>query len=431
VSSDNVRMSLLTLATGFGRASEQVARAPKVERAAADAAPSHRVRAQPTRGSLPPAVLLGGVVNALSVARDLGRMGVQVYAIGSSDSLAKHSRYARWIDVPADDDEESAWATYLLGPDAAHLEGAVLLACSDAGIRVVVAHREALARRFLLDVSDPRAQIEMLDKLTTYQHAAAAGVCTPRFWAVTQRERLMAIRDELVYPLVVKPRLSHVFEARFRKKHIVAETFDDVARGFDAASEANVDVLLVEHVPGGDDHLASYFTYVDANGTPLVDFTKRIIRRYPAGMGAACYHITDRVPELIGPSRELLRQSGLRGLANIEFKRDDRDGKYKLIECNGRFAASNGLVSDAGCNLAALAYSRIVGLPQDLPTTFRSGMRMWDPARDFLAFRERRRNGELSLWQWLRSVAHRQTFPIFRWTDPFPACARLTRMFKR
>ena len=101
------------------------------------------------------------------------------------------SRYSTWIDVPAGADEEAAWAEYLLGPDADRLTGAVLLSCCDAGIRVIVAHREALAKRFLLDISDPRAQIEMLDKLSTYEHAAVAGVDTPKFWAVATRERLM------------------------------------------------------------------------------------------------------------------------------------------------------------------------------------------------------------------------------------------------
>src|SRR3954465_5374149 len=48
---------------------------------------------------LPPAVVLGGEVNALSVIRDLGRLGVTVYAIGEGDACTRHSRYCRWIDL--------------------------------------------------------------------------------------------------------------------------------------------------------------------------------------------------------------------------------------------------------------------------------------------------------------------------------------------
>ena len=91
-------------------------------------------------------------------------------------------------------------------------------------------------------------------------------------------------------------------------------------------------MLLVEKVPGPDDLLCSYYTYLDADGEALFDFTKRIIRRFPVGMGNGCYHITDRNPEVREVALKLFRHVGLRGLANAEFKRDQRDGRLKLIE---------------------------------------------------------------------------------------------------
>lgn len=384
----------------------------------------------PPPTDLPPVLLLGGELNALSVARDLGHMGVTVYAVGAADSCVKHSKYVQWIDVDSGCGEESAWAAFLLGQASDHLRGAVVLACSDAGIRVLAKYRDVLLERFRLDESDPRAQLDMLDKLMTYEHAAAAGVRTPRFWAIASRHELLGMKDELVYPLIVKPRLSHVFEERFGKKHVVAQSFDEVLTAFDAAHDAGIGMLLVEMIPGGDDHLVSYFTYVDADGRVLLDYTKSVLRRYPAGIGAACYHLVEWVPEIVRPSRALIHESGLRGLANIEYKLDPRDRQYKLIECNGRFAGSNCLVSASGCKLAALVYDQILGRPHRVPRRFKGGMRMWDPARDFFAFRERHATGDLSLLGWLLSLCHCQTFPVFRWTDPKPSWKRAVRMLR-
>jgi len=376
-------------------------------------------------------VLLGGEANALSVARDLGRMGVKVYAVGDADSCVRRCRYCRWVDPsPATSDEES-WARFLLGDSSDFLHGAAVLACSDAGLRVLAEHRYELASRYLLDESNLAAQIAVLDKLTTYKQAAAAGVAAPGFWEAGTRQQVLELKDRLVFPLMIKPRLSHLFEARFGRKHVIAADFTALLDAYDTASAAGMDVLLMEWVPGGDERLCSYYTYLDEKSTPLFHFTKRIIRRYPVGMGAACYHITDAIPELIEPANRLFRHVGLRGLANVEFKHDPRDGQYKLIECNARFTASNGLVSASGVNLAAFVYNRIIGRPAPPPHHFKTGMRLWDPVRDYWSFGELRAAGDLTLAGWIKSILHRQTFQYLWTSDPLPALARLFKPLRR
>ena len=374
----------------------------------------------------PPVILVGGDANALSVARDLGRAGVRVYALDGEDQGARHSRYARRIALHAADAEsiEHVWAKFLLGPESDHLRGAVLLACSDAAIQLLMRHRDAMQARFLLDDANPDAQRAMLDKLTTYQHARAAGVATPAFWEVSSRDDVLALREELRFPLMVKPRLSHEFEARFGRKHVIVKSFVELIHVFDTTAAADVGVLLMENIPGPDDLLCSYYTYIDERGEPLFHFTKRVVRRYPAGMGAASYHVTDWIPELVRPATKLIRQVGLRGLANVEFKLDPRDGQYKLIECNARFTASNCLLTRAGVNLAILVYDRITGRPHASIESYTLGLRLWDPRRDVLAFLELHRAGQLSIGQWLASIAHRQTFFFFTWRDPMPALFR-------
>ncbi|WP_406693556.1 hypothetical protein V5E97_21205 [Singulisphaera sp. Ch08] len=377
---------------------------------------------------LPPAILLGGGANALSVARCLAGAGVSVYAINEPEAYVRYSRHCQWLSVPVvEQDIEGSWARYLLGPESDHLQGAVLLSCSDAGIQVIARHREALEHRFRLDDSNREAQGRVLDKLTTYQEARIAGVPTPRFWVAESSEQVVALREALVYPLLVKPRLSHLFEERFGKKFVVVNDFDELLATFDAVSEAGIETLLMELIPGGDDLLCSYYTYLDEQGQPLFHFTKRIIRRFPVGMGTACYHITDWNPEVAKLALKLCGQVGLRGLANVEFKRDPRDGQLKLIECNARFTASNCLVAGSGFDLASFVYNRIVGRPQQPLEKYHQGMRLWDPIRDFEAFLELRRRGELSFLGWLRSILHFQTFAYFQWTDPLPALMRISK----
>jgi predicted ATP-grasp superfamily ATP-dependent carboligase len=145
-------------------------------------------------------------------------------------------------------------------------------------------------------------------------------------------------------------------------------------------------------------------------------------------MGLGCYHVTDRVAEIGELSRRFLRQVGLRGLAAVEFKRDPRDGVPKLIECNARFTAANGLVAASGVDIAAFVYRRAVGLPHHPMNDFKVGLHVWDPVIDFLSFLQLRRMGKLSFFGWIRSLMYPQTFAFFRLSDPLPAVARSWKM---
>ena len=360
-------------------------------------------------------------------------MGVAVFALNEAGAFVRYSRYCRPLDapVPRAGEEARVWADFLLGTASDSLAGAVLLACSDAGIEMIAAHRESLSAKYLLDESHPPAQLAMLNKLATYQAAVAAGVPTPAFWLADSPDELADIRDRLVFPLIVKPRFSHVFEARTGRKLIVAHNFSEVTAAVATITATGTGCLLVEMIPGPDSLLCSYFTYLDADSKPLLHFTKRVIRRYPTLTGAGCYHITDWNPKLAELGNRLFSHVQLRGLANVEFKHDVRDGKFKLIECNARFVGSDCLVSRAGVNFAELVYCRITGRPRPPQGLYAKRMRLWDPVRDFQAFLELRKTGQLTLGSWLASVMHRQTFNWFRWSDPLPALARLTAPLRK
>lgn len=387
----------------------------------AESVDPHRFARGADSTKLPPVVILGGGANALSVARSFGRRKIKVYAINKPDAAVCYSRFAERIPIPHCPSYVASWTDFLTGPQSEHLRGAVLLAASDVGLEIIANHRQALKKKYRLDESNPLAQLAMLDKLSTYQAATAAGVSTPRYWSVASREQLHSLRDSLVYPLLVKPKSSYAFTDRFRGKFFVANDFREVILGCERIADAGIECLLVEKIPGPDSLLCSYYTYLDEDGQPLFDFTKRIIRRNPPGMGLASYHITDWNPAVRDAALPLFQAVGLRGLANAEFKLDERDGMLKLIECNARFTEANGLVAQCGFDLAKFVYNRILGIPQEPLDEYHRGLRLWYPLDDLRAFLTLRRQRQLNTSQWLASVFHRQCFPLFRWSDPLPS----------
>jgi predicted ATP-grasp superfamily ATP-dependent carboligase len=263
----------------------------------------------------------------------------------------------------------------------------------------------------------------MLNMRATYRAGVWAGVPTPRFWVAESREQLDRIRDELCYPLIVKPQHSHAFAARIGKgKFIRVENFGELLDAHRRLTEqVGIAVVLMESIPGPDDRLCSYYTYLDEQGRPLFDFTKRIIRRSPMNRGPACYHVTDWNPEVKDLALRLFQHVGLRGLANAEFKRDERDGQLKLIECNARFTAANCLVAASGLDLAKFVYNRLVGRPFEMPSQYTTGLHLWDPVLDFRAFMELRRAKQLTFGRWVSSLRRPKKLPYFCWSDPLPS----------
>lgn len=376
---------------------------------------------------LPPAILFGGFFQSFQVVESLAARSIPVYVLNNRWAEARYSRFARAIRLPQNVPYVQAATDFLTSDASNYLEGSVLLAAGDEELEILTTHREALAKKFRLDLSNPVAQQMMLNKLATYRAAKEVGVTTPQFWEIKTEQDLHRLRNEFTYPLIAKPHVAHVFIREFKRKFFVAESFQQLIDCYRVAERAGIEVVLMEMIPGPDSALCSYYTYLDEKGNALFDFTKRVIRRFPVNMGIASYHITDRVEGIREPALKLFGHVGLQGLANAEFKYDERDGQMKLIECNARFTASNSLVAKAGFDLGNFVYNRIVGIPQRPLTDFRTGLRLWDPLRDFRAFLELRGRGELTLPQWLASVMHRTSISYFSWRDPVPSILRLCK----
>lgn len=370
----------------------------------------------------PAAILVGGDANTLSVARSLHAAGISVHVLTQPNSRVRYSRTCHWIDLSDGDGGPRAWGDFLLGPRSDHLSGAVLLACSDEAIEMIIAHRQELAGKFVIEEGDGEMRLSLLDKLRTYEKSVEAGIPTPKYWRVWSVSDLEEIKDELIFPLIIKPLISHHTRRIWKnRKYLAIQNYEELHRNFTELQRHSIEFLLMEYIPGGDELLCSYYTYMDEAGTPLFHFTKRVVRRHPEAMGEGCYHITDWNPDVRDMGLKFFRHVNLRGLGNVEFKRDPRDGKLKIIECNARFTAANCLVTAAGLDLALLSYNKLTGRSLPPLDHYRTGLTLWLPSIDVLAFLNLRRKGALTFPRWLMEVLRPHHLQFFSWSDPLPA----------
>ena len=387
----------------------------------------------------PPAVLLGGETIAVSAARSLAPTGVPVYALGDATDPVRRSRHCHeFVEVGSKGGVQERYMRWLAdsGP-----RGAVVIPCDDDGIELIARGRARLESLGYLPVEgNDEALLGMLDKERTYALCRQIGVPCPRTATVSTREEAERAAGEFAYPCALKPRESHVFAQHFGilAKAVPVGSPEELVAAFERTAELGVSMLVTEIVPGPDHELCSYYSYLDADGRPLYHFTKKKERQYPPEFGLGCYQLTTWDPEVAEIGLRFFQGAGLRGIANVEFKRDSRDGSLRLIECNARLTAANEQVRLAGLDIPLLAYSRVTGTPGPRLGSYKLGVPLWHPIEDVRAMLAYRRRGELTVRAWLRSLLRRQRFPLFRLDDPLPTvhslsvkAGRLARKLRR
>ncbi len=256
----------------------------------------------------------------------------------------------------------------------------------------------------------------------TLELAQNAGVGAPQFWQVDCEEDLEGVRHSVQFPVMVKPLLSHKFIEVFgRKLFIIENSFDELAEKVRLSWKNNLPVMIVEMIPGPDSLLSSYYTLIDTEKKFLFDYTKCVIRRYPVNRGLGCYHKSEWLPDTAAAGRKFFEAIGFTGLGNIEFKLDLRDNQLKIIESNARFTAAHELITQSGAPIDLIYYCAATGQPAPRFGAYRGDLTYWYGLRDFLAFLELRRNGQLGFIEWIKSLFPlNHVAPLHSLSDPFP-----------
>lgn len=329
-----------------------------------------------------PAIVLSGSAVGLAVARALGRMGVPVAMVRYEDDDFGHvSRYVReCIPAPGPEASPDGFVERLID-HAQRFDRGVLIPASDETVVAVSEHKDVLDDHYIVACTGWEITKLFIEKKHTYALAEAVGVPAPRTIVPTSVEDVERYGETVEYPCLVKPSQSHLFELRFDRKMVRVGNLEQMLAAYRRAAEAGLEVMLQEIIPGGEGDGVNYNSYV-WDGEPLAEFTARKLRNSPPRTGSPRVAVSERIPEIVEPGRRLLRAMGYQGFSNTEFKKDARDGVYKLMEVNGRHNLSSALAIRCGINFPWLQYRHLV--EGELPSAgdFETGVYWTDLFRD-------------------------------------------------
>lgn len=330
-----------------------------------------------------PAIVLGTHTMGLGVIRALGMMNVPIVAVyyDHLKDMGYVSKYVQHrVHAPHPEHSEDEFVDMLIKL-ASRFGGGLLIPVSDPTLVVVSRHRDLLARHYTVACTEWDTTMRLIDKKHTYALAEAVGVAVPKTIVPRSVEDVECYGRTIQYPCLVKPCQSHLFFAHFGRKMVPVWNVEEMVVIYRQAVDAGLEVTLQEIIPGDDTHVVNYNSYF-WEGNPLVEFTAQHLRNTPPQFGSPCVAVSKHISEVIEPGRKILQAMGFYGYSCTEFKKDSRDGTYKLMEINGRHNLSTLLAVHCGINFPWLHYHHLVDGVAPEQTGFRDDFFWIDMERD-------------------------------------------------
>ena len=399
---------------------EKIEVVPAVERSRPNGRPE-RARATAAIG----AVVVGGDHPGLAIARSLGRRGIPVVILEDQHCISLYSRYVRRVVRVADIlDERRTVDAVLEAGRRWNLANWVLLPTRDETVAAFSRHRNELAAFFRVSTGEWQSVQWAWDKKKTYDLSETLGIPCPKTFNPRGVQELPELYSRL--PLAIKPAVKENFFYATGAKAWRADTVEQLHGFYEKAARQirPEEILIQEIIPGDGREQFSYCAFV-RDGRPHSTLTARRARQHPREFGrAATYVETVDVPAIEELSERFLKAIEYSGLVEIEYKRDPRDGKYKLLDVNARAWGFHGIGAGCGVDFPYLLFADQLGFPLE-PVRAKAGVGWLRLLTDIPTAISDLGHGSLSIAEYLRTLRATRVESVFNWRDPLPSLAEM------
>jgi len=285
----------------------------------------------------------------LGVLRSLGRVGVPVYTVTESRSTpAARSRYCAGAFVlRSDGSEPPAVLIDEMLRMSDRISTPSLVVCTDDEAAVLVAeHRSELAGRFVLPEAPPGLPRVLASKRGLLELCREFGVDSPAGTTPRSAGELAEFARTAAFPLMVKnlEPFTRLLAPAVRANTVVRDRGE--LELLAAAWREPYSVMLQEYLPPqlAEDWIVH--AYFGADARPRALFTGFKVRSWPPYAGVTCRGRTVVNRGLAELSARFCAEIGYRGLADLDWRFDRRDGRYKLLDFNPRLGAQFRMFDD-------------------------------------------------------------------------------------
>jgi D-aspartate ligase len=380
------------------------------------------------------AIVIGGHFHGLGLVRALARTGVPVVLLDHERGSAEWSRYLAAFHRCPPVGEGEALFRFLAGlSESRGCRGWVLFPTDDETVRYLSERKDRLEPLFRLTTPGWAVTRHAYDKRLTYRLARRVGVPIPKtFFPRTESD---LENPAIPFPALVKPAVMRSFFLKTGKKVFRAVDRAQLVEQYRKAAQVipSEEILIQEQIPEASRHLFSFSPFF-RDGRTLARVIVQRLRQHPMDFGqASTYAVTVDLPELERLGSTVLRAMKYRGICEVEFIRDPRDGVFKLLEVNPRIWGWHTIALRAGVNLPLLAFEDQLGRTRRIDG-YRIGVKWFREITDAATVAVELANRRMSLAEVFDSLKGERELAVFSWDDPLPFFGELLfapRLWKR
>lgn len=369
------------------------------------------------RRSALPVIVLGGSLTGAAVCRILHRARISHCWITNDRDAFQHSRFRR---APPNLSADFGPADICNLLQDGKIHDGVLLPCSDDWLVAVAALPKVVHDRFPSSLPTLDVAETFVDKWKFAQAVEQFGIPHPRTTLVTGVDQLREIADDEVESRLLKP----VHSLEFCRKHgVKAYLVPDKVAALSKAEGLDFPIMLQEYIPGPAQRHFFIDGFIDAHGRTCALFARQRLRMYPEKLSNSTFMISIPVGVVQPAADALVRFLGFlnhRGIFSAEFKYDQRDNQFKILEVNARPWWYVEFTARCGVDVCSMSYKDALGLEVEPQMTYSVGRRCVNFLLDLPGFLRRSEGFPTAFWPWFKSVAGADD-AIFRWSDPVPA----------
>lgn len=362
----------------------------------------------PGSKTLNPVVVFTLSPAGLAIARSLAPRGVTVYGVDSIKYEIGH--FSRWIT-------HDKRISYLpVGKKL--LEGLiqfgkeqkikpVIFLAGDPYIDFIAQNKEVLDDYYIMPESMcEKVNSEILHKETFYARCSDLEILTPlTFFPETEGQAVIASK-KLRYPALVKPALGYMLRKKLNgQKLVCVDNPDELIKWWKKLKDWGDNTVLQEVIEGPEANIVVVGLYMNSKLKCTSLFTAVKNRQYPPMYGSGSYLEAKWLPDIAETSINIMQRLGYKGICGLEFKWDNIDKNWKLIEINCRPTLWFALPKAAGVDIVWDAYCDLTGKENETNIGNQDDSVRWQLlVRDIVSGIHFLKTGQLSIKEFIRTV---------------------------